>query len=149
KFKGNLIIPNCTINNNNAIETDFKDIEIQTIANSNTGYHWQQINIPVSCPYSIGAPKVRITGNKGIAPNSIQTNKYPNEKLAIYLKQSRASGEQGNNIIIGQSMSLDSGSVSNNKNNVYLTAGVAREGAMSLLKPGPFSASATMELRYE
>lgn len=135
RFKGNLIIPNCTINSGNPIETNFGDIEIQTLVAGNTGYHWRQINIPVSCPYAIGTPKVRITGNKGVATNSIQTNKYSNEKLAIYLKQSRASGGQGNNIIIGQSMSLDSGTVSNNKNNVYLTAGVAREGDMSLLKP--------------
>ncbi|EJV9475485.1 TPA: fimbrial protein [Cronobacter sakazakii] len=149
RFKGNLIIPNCTINNNNAIETDFANIEIQTIANSNTGYHWKQINIPVNCPYTIGTPKITITGNKGSAANSIQTNKYSSEKLVIYLKQSSESGRSGNNITIGQSMRLDSGSVSNNKNNVYLTAGVAREGDMSLLKPGPFTAAATMELRYE
>ncbi|CAD5757188.1 Minor pilin subunit [Escherichia coli] len=148
-FKGNLIIPNCTINNNNAIETNFGDIEIQTIANQSTGYHWKTINIPVSCPYTIGTPKVKVTGSKGVAANSIQTSKYSQEKLAIYLKQSNASGAQGNNITIGQSVSLDAGAVSSNKSNIYLTAGVAREGDMSQLKPGPFTAAATMELRYE
>ncbi|NNT87413.1 fimbrial protein, partial [Escherichia coli] len=30
QFKGKLIIPDCTINNGNPIETDFGDIEIQT-----------------------------------------------------------------------------------------------------------------------
>ncbi|ELY4340372.1 fimbrial protein [Cronobacter sakazakii] len=149
KFKGNLIIPNCIINNNNAIETDFGDIEIQTIAKANTGYHWKKISIPVSCPYVMGIPKIKITGKKGSAENSIQTDKYSNEKLAIYLKQSTASGGQGNNINLQQNVSLNSAAVNSAKNNVYLTAGVAREGDMSLLKPGPFSASATMELRYE
>ncbi|HFP4405516.1 TPA: fimbrial protein [Escherichia coli] len=149
RFKGNLIIPNCTINNNSVIETDFGDVEIQTIANVNTGYHWRAINIPVNCPYNIGTPKVKITGKKGTATNSIQTDKYSPEKLVIYLNQSNASGIRGNNITVGQSVSLGLGAVSNNKSNIYLTAGIAREGDMSLLKPGPFSAAATMELRYE
>ncbi|WP_372342150.1 fimbrial protein, partial [Escherichia marmotae] len=52
QFKGKLIIPDCTINNGNPIETDFGDIEIQTIVAKNTGYHWKSLNIPVDCPYT-------------------------------------------------------------------------------------------------
>ncbi|HDW7542458.1 TPA: fimbrial protein, partial [Escherichia coli] len=64
KFKGKLIVPDCTVNNGNPVETNFGDIEIQTLAAANTGYHWENIRVPVNCPYSLGAPKIRLTGSQ-------------------------------------------------------------------------------------
>ncbi|MFO6428147.1 hypothetical protein ACLBOM_36395 [Escherichia coli] len=46
-FKGKLIVPDCTVNNGNPVETNFGDIEIQTLAAANTGYHWENIRVPV------------------------------------------------------------------------------------------------------
>ncbi|HEI2706146.1 TPA: type 1 fimbrial protein, partial [Escherichia coli] len=91
QFKGKLIIPNCTVNNGNPIETDFGDIEIQTIAAKNTGYHWKSLNIPVDCPYTLGTPKIKLTGNKAsVYNNAIKTTKYDAEKLVIYFRQGTA-----------------------------------------------------------
>ncbi|HFG3511668.1 TPA: fimbrial protein [Escherichia coli] len=149
KFRGNLVIPNCTINNGNPIETDFRNIEIQTITVVNTGYHWKLLHIPINCPYVMGTPKIKITGTQGAAVNSIQTNKYPDEKLVIYLKQSTSTGSKGNDIKLGQYQILNSNAVNNTKDNIYITAGIGREGNLSLLTPGPFIAAATLEVRYE
>lgn len=153
RFKGNLVIPNCTINNGNPIETNFGDIEIQTIAAPNTGYHWQSLNIPVDCPYTLGTPKIKLTGNQTTVTykNSIKTSKYDAEKLVIYFRQGTADN-RGAMINLGsyQNLAVDAitGS-SGTKRTVLITAGVGREQGMELLTPGPFTASANMEVRYE
>lgn len=152
-FKGNLVIPDCTVNNNSPIETDFGDIEIQTIAAANTGYHWQSLRIPVDCPYTLGTPKIKLTGNQSTAvyQNSIKTSKYDPEKLVIYFRQGTASN-RGAMIKFGSYQNLATESVegsSGTKRTILITAGVGREGGMDLLTPGPFTASANMEVRYE
>ncbi|MDY9198221.1 fimbrial protein [Escherichia coli] len=149
-FKGNLIIPNCTVNANKAIETEFKDVEIQTLTTMNVGYHWQSLTIPVDCPYNLGTPKIKITGDQTTKPNGIKTSKYAAEKLAIYLKQGTA-GALGNDIALNSYNALTGSSITGvgTKKNISIAAGIGREGGMDLLKPGPFTASANMEVRYE
>lgn len=150
-FKGNLVIPNCIVNNNQSIETDFGDIQIQTLSAANTGYHWESIQVPVECPYNYGTPKINITGQKGGANNSIQTSKYTNEKLVIYLQQGTAD-KLGKEIELGSYQELEQDAITNtngNQRNILLAAGVGREDDMSLLTPGPFTASVNMEVRYE
>lgn len=151
-FNGNLVIPDCTVNNNSPIETDFGDIEIQTIAAANTGYHWQSLRIPVDCPYTLGTPKIKLTGNQAsYYKNSIKTSKYDPEKLVIYFRQGTADN-RGAMINFGSYQNLATESVegsSGTKRTILITAGVGREGGMDLLTPGPFTASANMEVRYE
>ncbi|MCZ9212622.1 hypothetical protein OM341_23640 [Escherichia albertii] len=72
RFKGNLIIPSCTVNNNSPLETNFGDIEIQTIASQNIGYHWKSLRIPVDCPYTLKTPKIKLTGNQASYHKNIQ-----------------------------------------------------------------------------
>lgn len=152
QFKGKLIIPDCTINNGNPIETDFGDIEIQTIAAKNTGYHWKSLNIPVDCPYTLGTPKIKLTGNKAsVYNNAIKTTKYDAEKLVIYFRQG-AADNRGAMINLGSYQNLATDAIigsGGTKRTVLITAGVGREGEMELLTPGPFTASANMEVRYE
>ena len=152
QFKGKLIIPDCTINNGNPIETDFGDIEIQTIAAKNTGYHWKSLNIPVDCPYTLGTPKIKLTGNKAsVYNNAIKTTKYDAEKLVIYFRQGTADN-RGAMINLGSYQNLATDAIigsGGTKRTVLITAGVGREGEMELLTPGPFTASANMEVRYE
>nr|HBA7838618.1 fimbrial protein [Escherichia coli] len=152
QFRGNLVIPNCTVNNGNPIETDFKDIEIQTIAAKNTGYHWQSLRIPVDCPYTLGTPKIKLTGNQAsYYKNSIKTSKYDAEKLVIYFRQGTADN-RGAMINLGSYQNLVADAItgsSGTKRTVLITAGVGREEGMELLTPGPFTASANMEMRYE
>ncbi|ECE5745837.1 hypothetical protein DK749_24945, partial [Salmonella enterica subsp. salamae] len=38
-FKGILVIPDCTVNNNTPLEVDFGRVEIQTLTAANTAYH--------------------------------------------------------------------------------------------------------------
>lgn len=152
QFKGKLIIPDCTINNGNPIETDFGDIEIQTIAAQNKGYHWKSLRIPVDCPYTLGAPKIKLTGNQAsFYKNSIKTSKYDPEKLVIYFRQGTADN-RGERIDLGSYHNLATDAItgsSGTKRTVLITAGVGREQGMELLTPGPFTASANMEVRYE
>ncbi|MEC9839856.1 fimbrial protein [Escherichia coli] len=149
-FKGTLVIPNCVVNNNQTIETNFNNIEIQTLTLPNIGYHWQPLSIPVHCPYILGMPKIRLMGVQATKPNSIKTDKYEPGKLVIYFKQGTASG-QGPDISLGTYNNLTSTYVtgSGNDRKVLITAGIGREGEMGLLTPGPFSATANMEFRYE
>lgn len=151
-FKGNLVIPNCTVNNNQSIETDFGDIEIQTLSAANTGYHWKSIQVPVECPYNYGTPKINLTtGTPGKESNSIQTSKYNTEKLVVYLQQGTAD-KLGKKIELGNYQEIEQDAITNtngNQRNVLLAAGVGREDDMNLLTPGPFTASVSMEVRYE
>ncbi|MBB8471305.1 fimbrial protein [Escherichia coli] len=149
-FKGNLVIPNCIVNGNQAIETNFNNIEIQTLASPNTGYHWKSLTIPVNCPYTLGMPKIKLSGNKAVQENSLKTSKYDMEKLVVYFKQGTAANP-GSPITLGGYNNLTGTSVTGtgNSRNVLITAGIGREGGMELLKPGPFTASANMEIRYE
>lgn len=152
QFKGNLVIPDCTINNGNLIETNFGDIEIQTIAAANTGYHWQPLRILVDCPYTLGTPKIKLTGNQAsYYKNSIKTSKYDSEKLVIYFRQGTPDN-RGAMINLGSYQNLATDAITGTggtKRTVLITAGVGREGDMELLTPGPFTASANMEVRYE
>ncbi len=151
-FKGNLVIPDCTVNNNSPIETDFGDIEIQTIEAKNTGYHWKSLKIPVNCPYTLATPKIKLTGSQAsYYKNSIKTSKYDAEKLVIYFRQGTADN-RGAKIDLGSYQNLANDAItgsSGTKRTILITAGVGREEGMELLTPGPFTASANMEMRYE
>ncbi|EGH9955592.1 fimbrial protein [Escherichia coli] len=152
RFKGNLIVPDCTMNNGNPVEINFGDIETQTLVAANTGYHWENIRVPVNCPYSLGVPKIRLTGSQATeSRNSIKTSRYDTEKLVIYLHQG-TKDNLGKAIELGIYQNIASNAISNTggaRYEVRLAAGVGREGGMELLTAGPFEASASMEVRYE
>lgn len=149
-FKGNLIIPNCTVNGGASLETDFNDVEIQTMTAINVGYHAQPLNISVVCPYNSGIPKIKLSGAKATGNvNAVQTSKYNTEKLIILFTEGGSS--TGTKIPLGSYKNLATGSVTGNGSNriVKITASLGREGDLALLTPGPFTAAANMELRYE
>lgn len=152
QFKGNLIVPDCTINNGNLIETNFGNIEIQTLSTANTGYNWETIRVPVNCPYNLGKPKIKITGSQAsVAQNSIKTSKYDTEKLVIYLHQGTKENI-GQGINLGTYQNLSNNAINNiggSNYEVIITAGVGHEGGIELLTAGEFSSSANMEVRYE
>lgn len=147
-FKGNLIIPNCTINNGVPVETDFGDIEIQSIANINTAYKWTELHIPMNCPYNLKTPKIKITGARGWASNSLQTSKFNDEKVVVYFRQVNNKGPIIN-LNDFRELGADAITGSGASKTLNIAVGVGREGDMELLTPGPFTASANMEVRYE
>ncbi|HDC1420162.1 TPA: fimbrial protein [Salmonella enterica] len=146
-FKGNLIIPDCTINNNSPLEVDFGDVEIQTLDALNTAYHARDFNIPMTCPYILGTPRLTLTSSAvHIAQQGIiQTSKY-NEGLVIYLRQ-----KGGNNVIpLGTATNVtNSVTGTGTSKTLTLNAGIGRYKEMQLLTPGPFTASASLQVRYE
>ncbi|HHW0957910.1 TPA: fimbrial protein [Escherichia coli] len=148
QFRGNLIIPSCTINNDNPIETDWGKVEIQMLGNPNTPSHEKQLSIPVKCPYSIGTPKMKVTGAAHTAsvPEGLQTSKY-NEGLLIYLRIKNV----GNFISYNTEQNIHADRISGSGIDKTLTmyASLGYYKRMEDLKPGPFTATASLTLRYE
>ncbi|EEE1598521.1 fimbrial protein [Salmonella enterica] len=146
-FKGNLIIPDCTINNSNPLEVDFGDIEIQTLSVTNTAYHGRDFSIPMTCPYILGTPKLTMTSSAvhNALQGIIQTSKY-SEGLVIYLRQKGG----GTAVPLSTATNISSSVTgTGTSKTLTLNAGVGRYKDMTLLTPGPFTASASLQVRYE
>lgn len=146
-FKGNLIIPDCVINNNNPVSVDFGDVEIQTLDVMTTVYHARDFNIPIHCPYTVGTPKLTLTATAvhNAAQGVIQTSKYA-EGLVIYLRQKGGSTP----VPLGSATAVTSSVTgSGTDRTLILNAGMGQFKGMQTLKPGPFTASASLQLRYE
>ncbi|EFB4675783.1 fimbrial protein [Escherichia coli] len=147
-FKGTLIIPDCKVNNGNPIETDWGNVEIQTLGSPNTPSHEKQLNISVNCPYALGTPKMKVTGSAHIVPgeSGLKTNKY-NEGLLVYLRTKTAGSWISYNA--EQNIPTDSISGSGADKTLTMYASLGYYKKMEDLTPGPFSAGATLEMRYE
>lgn len=146
-FKGNLIIPNCVINNNLPVTVDFADVEIQTLDATNTVYHAKDFSVDMNCPYTVGTPKLTLnaTAVHNAAQGVIQTSKYT-EGLVIYLRQKGG----GTPIPLGSPTAVTSSVTgSGNARTLTLNAGLGQFKGMAALKPGPFTASASLQVRYE
>ncbi len=149
KFSGTLTIPNCTINNGTDISVKWDNVEIQTFTAKDTPYHEKNLDISLQCPYDKGTPKMKITAstcNSG-GKSCIQTTKY-NEGLVIYLRTKTSDSwvNYGNyNNISADSISGSSGQ----GKHLTMYASLGRIKEMQDLKPGPFTAGATLEVRYE
>lgn len=146
-FKGNLIIPDCTINNGNPLEVDFGDIEIQTLDAANTVYHARDFSIPMTCPYILGTPRLTLTSSAvhNAQQGIIQTSKY-SEGLVIYLRQMGG----GTAVPLGTATNVSSSVTgTGTSRTLTLNAGVGRYKDMQQLTPGPFTASASLQVRYE
>ncbi|MCE9975904.1 fimbrial protein [Escherichia coli] len=148
QFRGNLIIPNCTINNNQPFTIEWRDVEIQTFNSQYHAYHVKEVNIPLDCPYYYNTPKLTLTGKNGGGTNYIQTSKH-NEGLAISVRQGAWSGN--NPVTLGQKTNIVSDAISGTGRNKHLKLGFAltRTKKIEDLTPGEFTASANLEVRYE
>lgn len=148
QFKGNLVIPNCTVNNGNPVETDWGGVEIQTLGNPNTPSHEKELSISVKCPYALGTPKMKITGatHTTAGEGGLKTSKY-DEGLLIYLRTKTA----GSWVSYNTEQNIPADSISGNGADKTLTmyASLGYYKKMEDLKPGPFTAGATLEMRYE
>lgn len=147
QFSGNLIIPDCTVNNGNPIKTEWKDVEIQTLGTASAPSHEQELRISVKCPYSLGTPKMTLKGSftSEAGKRGLQTSKY-NEGLLIFLR-TKAPGSW----ITGETMQIPGDSITGDGADKILTmyAALGYSKKMEDLTPGEFSAGATLEMRYE
>lgn len=149
QFRGNLIIPNCTVNDNNIVQIDWGDVEIQNFSNPYMSYYVKQESIKLECPYYYNTPKLTLTGAKeGNYKNYLQTSKY-DEGLIISVRQ----GAWGNNNIValGKKINIVEDAITGTGKDKSLNLGFALERIKNIedLKPGAFTASANLEVRYE
>ncbi|GCP46338.1 fimbrial protein PapE [Escherichia coli] len=149
QFRGNLIIPNCTVNDNNIVQIDWGDVEIQTFTGAHMAYHIKQVPIKLECPYYYNTPKLTLTGAKGgDYKNYLQTSKY-DEGLIISVRQGAWSN---NNIVaLGEKINIVEDAITGTGKDKSLNLGfaLARTKNIEDLKPGSFTASANLEVRYE
>ncbi|WP_089639647.1 fimbrial protein [Escherichia coli] len=147
QFSGNLIIPDCTVNDGNPIKTEWRDVEIQTLGTASTPSHEQELRIPVKCPYSLGTPKMTLKGEftSVEGKQGLQTSKR-DEGLLIFLR-TKTPGSW----ITGETMQIQDGSITGDGADKILTmyAALGYSKKMEDLTPGEFSAGATLEMRYE
>ncbi|EPE4644463.1 fimbrial protein [Salmonella enterica subsp. enterica serovar Newport] len=147
-FRGNLVIPDCKVNGGGPIQTDWGDVEIQTLGMPNTPTHEKELSISVECPYSLGASKMTIRGDAHTLPGKkgLRTTKY-NEGLLVYLRTKTADSWVSYNAEQNIPADSISGSGANKTLTMYASLGYYK--TMEDLKPGPFTAGATLEMRYE
>ena len=147
QFSGNLIIPDCTVNDGNPIKTEWKDVEIQTLGTASAPSHEKELSIPVKCPYSLGAPKMTLKGSftSEAGKWGLQTSKY-DEGLLIFLRT-----KAPDSWITGETTRVPNDSITGTGTDKTLTmyAALGYSKKMEDLTPGPFSAGATLEMRYE
>ncbi|WNN44045.1 MULTISPECIES: fimbrial protein [Winslowiella] len=146
-FTGNLVVPLCTVNNNTQVTVPFGDVEIQTLTAVNTPYDLQEITIPVNCPYTLGAPRLTVTSSTvhDAAQGVLQTSKY-SEGLVVYLRQKNGTTA----LPLGTETDVTSSVTgSGTARTLALTAGIGRIKDLDALTPGEFTASSTLQVRYQ
>ncbi|HAE6913796.1 TPA_asm: fimbrial protein [Salmonella enterica subsp. enterica serovar Madelia] len=146
-FKGALVIPDCTVNNNSPLEVDFGRVEIQTLTAANTAYHAKSFNIPLNCPYILGYPQLTLTSGAihNASQGVIQTTKYA-EGLVIYLRQ----GTGTTPVPLGTATNVSTSVTgSGNTRTLTLNAGLGRIKDMNYLTAGDFTGTVGLQVRYE
>ncbi|EJV7098648.1 fimbrial protein [Escherichia coli] len=147
-FKGMLVIPTCSVNSGQAIDIDWGDIEIQELEKRKPTHKIKK-EINIECPYAIGQPKISLTGARGPTPDTLSTTKK-NEGLNIMLRYGEEwNGAQVPNVNSEQIIYRGLNSISDSSKQLNLWAALVAYQELSLLSPGPFSASANLALRYE
>ncbi|HGB5188190.1 TPA: fimbrial protein [Salmonella enterica subsp. salamae serovar 21:z10:z6] len=146
-FKGTLVIPDCTVNNNTPLEVDFERVEIQTLTAANTAYHTKSFEIPLNCPYTLGYPRLTLTSSAihDAAQGMIQTSKYA-EGLVIYLRQRDGITPVPLGAATNVSTSVTG---TGNARTLTLNAGLGRVKNMSDLTAGDLTGTVGLQVRYE
>ncbi|ENY3616476.1 fimbrial protein [Escherichia coli O8:H49] len=150
EFTGELVVPVCTINDGQTIQTDWGDIEVQEFKNKDTPYFIKEIKINIKCPYYYGRPIIKLSGQKHTTPGErgIKTTKY-DEGLLVYLGLKNgywlsSMTDSGSHVLTDNDIT---GSGSDKLLTVYASLG--RYKNIESLTPGPWSATANMEIYYQ
>ena len=150
-FTGNLVIPNCTVTVNGGNPIAFGNIEIQNVDNQKGA---RQVTAALSCPYHVGTPYIKITGN-ALTGTESEENVLTTDKdwLGIALYQGSAveptkklklgNGLAGNGYAITDGLANGT-----NTEQTFTFTSVPYSSDYTKLTPGNFSASATMEVIY-
>lgn len=146
-FTGNLVIPLCTVNNNTQVTVPFGDVEIQTLTDANIPYHLQEITIPVVCQYNMGMPRLTVTTSAAhdAAKGILQTSKY-SEGLVVFLRQKDGTTAMPLGVETGVNTSVTGSGAART---LTLKAGIGRVNTLDKLTPGEFTATSTLQVRYQ
>ncbi|MED8728345.1 fimbrial protein [Escherichia marmotae] len=149
QFRGNLVIPNCTINNNQPVEIDWGDVEIQEIkhAGINPKLHKSK-DIDIVCPYGYGKPRMKISGVSGQFNNDTLATSKIDEGLIIILGYGD-SFDVRKKITLNTEQEVEGFSLSSGRGVVRLQASLMNTKPIENLTPGEFTAGAAMEFRYQ
>lgn len=147
EFKGNLVVPLCTINNNTPVTVSFGDVDIQTMPVKSERYHSKDFSLSIFCPYSLGTPMLTVTSVSAFSPGrgGIGTSKIK-EGLVLMLRQ--RGGTRA--LSLGTPNDVTS-SITGTSSTFTLTlnAALVQLYGMDKLTPGPFTATANLQLQYQ
>ena len=147
EFTGNLVVPLCTINNNNPVTVSFDDVDIQTMPVSGSAYNQQDFAVDMLCPYTLGTPMLTVTSASVYnAPRGIINTSKSSEGLVVFLRQ------KGGAQVLPLGIATDvTSSVTGTGTNLTLTlnAALGQMNGMDRLTPGPFTATANLQVQYQ
>ncbi|MDW3577825.1 fimbrial protein [Enterobacter asburiae] len=147
EFKGNLVVPLCTINNNNPVTVSFGDVDLQTMPVSGIPYNSKDFSVAMLCPYTLGKPMLTVTSASVYSANLgiINTSKS-SEGLVVFLRQKGGSPL----LPLGTPTDVTS-SIAGTGTNLTLTlnAALGQMKGMDTLTPGLFTATANLQVQYQ
>ncbi|WP_434134178.1 fimbrial protein [Enterobacter cloacae] len=147
EFKGNLVLPLCTINNNNPVTVSFDDVDIQAMPVSGSPYNQQDFPVNMFCPYTLGTPMLTVTSASVYnAPGGIINTSKSSEGLVVFLRQ------KGGGLVLPLGTATDvTSSITGAGTDLTLTlnAALGQMNGMDKLTPGPFTATANLQVQYQ
>lgn len=149
---GNLVIPECVINGNNSVEVKFGDVDIQSLPVSHTLYALTPFSVPMDCPYTLGVPKLTVeapVASGGMARDGAIKTSRDGEGLVVYLRAQDGITPVVLNAATGMDISHSVVGSSGTTRTLRLNAGVGQLKGVDKLTAGAFTATASLQVRYE
>ena len=149
---GNLVIPDCVVNNNNTVTVDFGDVDIQALPVAHTLYVPKTFSVPLDCPYTLGIPKLTVTAavaTGGLAQDGTIRTTKDSEGLVVYLREQDGSTPVTLNPGAGKDISSSVSGSSGTSRTLRLNAGIGQLNGVDKLMAGSFTATASLQVRYE
>lgn len=144
---GEVVVPPCTVNNNQTIEVDFGNIPVTDLGNA---AFRQKKAVPVTCTYFQGTPYVKVAGTAltGAGNNVLVTN-VTNFGIALYQGDGTGTpmvlgGGSGN---VGYPVTSGLGSAGASNTFTFTAAPYKKPGAADL-EAKAFTATASMSIIY-
>lgn len=151
-FHGNLVIPDCVVNNNNTVTVDFGDVDIQTLSVAHTLYVPKTFTVPLECPYTLGIPKMTViasVASGGQAQDGTIMTTKDSEGLVVYLREQDGITPVVLNASTGKDISSSVSGSGGTSRTLTLSTGIGQLNGVDKLTAGSFTATASLQVRYE
>lgn len=151
RFTRNFVISNCAVTVNSGDPITFGNIEIQNVDNQKVA---RRVTAVLSCPYHVGTPYIKITGN-ALTGTESEDNVLAIDKdgLGIALYQGSAA-EPTKKLMLGDGLAGNSYAITDglangtNTEQTFMFTFVLYSSDYTELILGNFSASVTMDVIY-